>query len=104
VNYSRGSDQSKWHATVPNYTQAVYDELWTGIDLKLRKKDGSLKYEFHLRPGAHVEDIRLAYRGADRVFSRSESSAADRNQPRNDPGCGADLDCVPLIARSPHYR
>ena len=30
-------------------------------------QNGTLKYEFHVRPGARVSDIRLAYRGAKRL-------------------------------------
>jgi hypothetical protein len=47
--------------------QIVYRDLWNGVDLKLREKDGALKYEFHVRPEARTEDIRLAYRGADSI-------------------------------------
>jgi len=32
--------------------------------MAVRGEGGKLKYEFHLKPGASVEDIRLAYRGA----------------------------------------
>ena len=47
--------------------QIVYRDLWNGVDLRLREKDGALKYEFHVRPQARIEDIRLAYRGADGI-------------------------------------
>ena len=33
--------------------------------MKLRTDSGALKYEFHVRPGARVSDIRLAYEGVD---------------------------------------
>jgi hypothetical protein len=42
----------------------VYRELWPGIDLTLSGQAGGLKYEFRVRPGARVADIRMAYRGA----------------------------------------
>jgi hypothetical protein len=35
------------------------------VDLAVRGRNGELKYEFRVRPGGHVEDIRLAYRGVD---------------------------------------
>jgi Ca2+-binding RTX toxin-like protein len=43
----------------------VYPDLWPGVDLAFRGESGQLKYEFVLRPGAKVEDIRLAYAGAE---------------------------------------
>ena len=47
------------------YREVVYRDLWPGIDMKLRDDSGALKYEFHVRPGARVSDIRLAYEGVD---------------------------------------
>ena len=64
VNDLRGDDPARWRTDVPGYGQAVYRKLWPGIDLALRGRDGELKYEFHVRPGARPADIRLAYRGA----------------------------------------
>ena len=67
VNYLHGNDPADWHTDVPTYSQVVYHELWPHVDLSLREKNGALLYEFRVRPGARVEDIRLAYRGADRI-------------------------------------
>ena len=67
VNYIRGSDPAAWRTDLPSYSEVVYHELWKGIDLRLREKDGSLKYEFHVRPGSKIADIRLAYRGANGI-------------------------------------
>lgn len=67
VNYIRANDPADWHKDVPTYSQVVYHDLWPDVDLSLREKNGSLMYEFRVRPGARVEDIRLAYRGADRI-------------------------------------
>ena len=67
VNYFRGSDSAEWKTNVPRYGEVVYRELWRGIDLRVRVKDGALKYEFHVHPGARIGDIRLAYRGAEGI-------------------------------------
>ena len=40
--------------------------------MKLRTDSGALKYEFHVRPGARVSDIRLAYEGVDRLTLDAE--------------------------------
>src|SRR5215831_10482860 len=67
VNYLHGNDPADWHTDVPTYAQVVYHDLWPGVDLSLREKNGALTYEFRVRPGARIEDIRLAYRGANGI-------------------------------------
>jgi hypothetical protein len=67
VNYSLGNDPARWRSGLSTYEELVYRDLWPGIDLAFRGTGGALKYEFTLRPGASVEDIRLVYRGADDV-------------------------------------
>lgn len=64
VNDLRGSDPARWRTSIPTFSTLVYRELWRGIDLRLRGAPGRLKYEFVVRPGARLSDIRLAYRGA----------------------------------------
>lgn len=63
VNYFLGDDSSRWQQGLSQYRQIVYRDLWSGIDLKLREDSGALKYEFRVRKGARVSDIRLAYEG-----------------------------------------
>jgi hypothetical protein len=65
VNYLLGNDPSRWRTSLPTYREVVYRDLWPGIDMAFRGDKGKLKYEFVLGAGARVQDIRLAYRGAD---------------------------------------
>ncbi len=67
VHYLIGNDPAKWHTDLPTYGEVIYRDLWPGIDLLFRSENGQLNYEFLLRPGAHVRDIQLAYRGANRL-------------------------------------
>lgn len=64
VNHILGSDPKRWHAAFPTYERIVYRDLWDGVDLAVGGRAGELKYEFIVKPGARVEDIRLAYDGA----------------------------------------
>ena len=64
VNFLHGKDAGKWQTGLARYRDIVYRELWPKIDLRLHQRAGALKYEFHVRPGARVSDIRLAYAGA----------------------------------------
>src|ERR671918_757834 len=67
VNYLIGNDPNEWHTNLPTYGQVVYRDLWPGVDMVFRGDASRLKYEFLVRPGARVQDIQLAYRGADRL-------------------------------------
>jgi hypothetical protein len=65
INYLRGNDPGRWQTELPGYTSVVYRELWPNVDMVLHGQDGQLKYEFRVRPGARLADIRLTYAGAD---------------------------------------
>jgi hypothetical protein len=67
VNYLVGNDPAKWRQGLPTHAELLYGGLWPGIDMAVRGEGGNLKYEFHLKPGASVKDIRLGYRGAEGV-------------------------------------
>ncbi|WP_077490175.1 SBBP repeat-containing protein [Sinomonas mesophila] len=62
VNYLTAGES---HTSLPTYQQVVYRGLWPGIDMVFAGRDGTLKYEFHVAPGADPGDIRLSYGGAD---------------------------------------
>jgi hypothetical protein len=61
VNYFTASEH---HTDLPTFARLVYRNLWPGIDMVFGGKSGKLNYEFRVRPGAEVSDIRLGYAGA----------------------------------------
>src|SRR5215217_9283554 len=65
VNYLVGDDPTKWQQGLATHAELLYGGLWPGIDMAVRGEGGKLKYEFHLKPGSSVEDVRLGYRGAE---------------------------------------
>ena len=67
VNYLLGNDPAKWQTGLRTYGEVRYRNLWPGVDMVFRGGKGRLKYEFLVRPGARVQHIRLAYRGAERL-------------------------------------
>ena len=67
VNYLIGDDPAKWQTNLPTYGGIVYRELWPGVAMHVRGREGTLKYEFRLRPGADPSRIRLAYHGQRRL-------------------------------------
>jgi Beta-propeller repeat len=64
VNYLVGDEPAKWQRGLPTHAELLYGGLWPGIDMAVRGEGGKLKYEFHLKAGSSVDDVRLAYRGA----------------------------------------
>ncbi len=67
VNYLVGNDPARWQTNLPTYEEVVYRNLWPGIDMALRGRGGQLKYEFRLAPGVDPAQIRLRYRGQERL-------------------------------------
>src|SRR5829696_7399649 len=68
VNYLVGDEQANWQKGLPTHGELLYGGLWPGIDMSVRGEEGGkLKYELHLKPGSSVEDVRLGYRGAERL-------------------------------------
>nr|MDT0663329.1 SBBP repeat-containing protein [Micromonospora sp. DSM 115978] len=65
VSYLSTQSSAGAHGGLPTYGEVVYRELWSGVDMAINGRDGVLKYEFRVAAGADVDDIRLAYRGAD---------------------------------------
>jgi Beta-propeller repeat len=65
VNYLQGDNPANWQQDLPTHAELLYGGLWPGIDMAVRGEGGNLKYEFHLKPGASVKDVRLGYRGAE---------------------------------------
>jgi hypothetical protein len=63
-NYYVG-DQSRWRSEVPTYETVAYLGLYEGIDLLTWGRRDSLKYEFHVAPGADYRQIRVRYEGID---------------------------------------
>jgi hypothetical protein len=67
-NFFYGNDSAKWCTNVPNYLEVNYENLYEGIDLRYYSSEKGLKYDFIVHPGANIEDIRVKYEGADRIY------------------------------------
>jgi hypothetical protein len=67
-NFFYGNEPSKWRSYVPNYQEVYYENLYEGIDLRYYTSEAGLKYDFIIKPGADVEQIRLRYDGAERIL------------------------------------
>jgi len=61
-NYYVG-EQADWRTNVPAYETVAYMGLYDGIDLHTWGRRDSLKYEFHVAPGADYRAILVSYEG-----------------------------------------
>ena len=61
---------------MPAYGQVVYRDVWPGIDLVFQGDQQTLKYAFHVKPGADPSQIALRWRGTDGVRIATDGSLA----------------------------
>lgn len=66
-NYFIGKDRSKWASRVKKYPKVVYRDIYANIDLEVEAIDQRFKYNFILKNGADIEDIRIKINGANAV-------------------------------------
>ncbi len=61
-NYFIGNDSTKWASLVRKYNNVVYHDIYDNIDIKFQSEKG-LKYDFILKPGASLNEIKMRYEG-----------------------------------------
>ncbi len=66
-NYLIGNDQSKWHTNIPNFRKIAERNIYAGIDLLYYGTQRQLEYDFVVAPGASVNEIQIAFSGADKL-------------------------------------
>ena len=62
-NYYIGNDPAKWASGLRPYYTAIYKNIWDDIDLKIYSEEGSVKYDYIVKPFADVNDISQVYEG-----------------------------------------
>jgi hypothetical protein len=67
VSYFIGNDPSKWRTNISTYGRVLYRELYPGIDLVYRGREGQLEYDYIVHPGADLRKIVLGFSGTERV-------------------------------------
>ena len=63
VNYFIGNNPKKWQTNIPTYAGVLYQEAYSGIDLKFYGKGRELEYDVVVKPGADPGQVRFAYEG-----------------------------------------
>lgn len=69
TSYFIGNDPGKWHTKVPAYAMVRYGEIYPGIDLLFHGTNGTLEYDLVIAPGADPKQIRLAFDGAEALYT-----------------------------------
>jgi hypothetical protein len=64
-NYFIGSDSCRWATNVSGYTEIIYPEIYSGIDLRIASLGTNLKYDFIVKIGADPSQIKIEYCGLD---------------------------------------
>ena len=63
TSHIRGDDPARWGVGLTTYREAVYEDLWEGIDLVYRVSEGRVKYDLVLAPGTDTADARFRLSG-----------------------------------------
>jgi gliding motility-associated-like protein len=66
-NYYKGSDREKWKSNVMSYDRIWLKNLYHKIDYELVTSANGFKYNFYVKPGGDVKDIKMRYEGVNDV-------------------------------------
>ncbi len=61
-------------ALISGYRKVIYKDIYPSIDWVIYIKDQGIEYDFIVREGGKVGDIRMAYSGADRLLLEQDGS------------------------------
>jgi hypothetical protein len=76
VNYFIGKDPDKFYTDIPTYQAVVYEQAYTGIDLKFYGQGRQLEYDIVVQPGADPNQVKLAYQGVKKLEDTQEGDLA----------------------------
>ena len=74
ANFFLGNDTSQWISDIPTFGAIRYKELYPGVDLVFKGREGYLKHELALEPGANLSGIVLNYSGQDNLSLDEDGS------------------------------
>ncbi len=74
ANFLKGQNESDYKQYVPWYGEIRYPDILPGINLTYSGKNGVLKREYQVRPGADPKSIQLAYKGAELITRQDDGS------------------------------
>lgn len=66
-NFYIGNNKTNWASKLYGYNQVEYKNLYDNVDLKFFEKEQDLKYEYHIHPSGNYKDIKVKYKGQDKI-------------------------------------
>ncbi len=66
-NYIYGNDPARWQGNCRLFQAVTYRDMYPNIDVRYYADQGTLKYDFIVRPGGRISDIVLRYDGVDKL-------------------------------------
>ena len=76
ASYFLGADPAQWRTGAPLFRRAVERNVYSGIDLVFHGDNGSLEYDFQVRPGADPRRISLDVSGASAMRVEADGALA----------------------------
>jgi hypothetical protein len=73
-NYFLGNEENRWHTGVPLFGSVRYENLYPGIDVRLRDANGVPEYDLLLKPGADLAAVDVHVEGARGLSIASDGS------------------------------
>lgn len=67
-NFFIGQNQSEWKSNVPAFEEIYLENIFDGVDFRMYSTDESLKYEYVVKPGADIGQIKFRYEGANETL------------------------------------
>jgi hypothetical protein len=73
-NFFFGNDPAKWHSRVAAYASVLYDKLYEGVDVRVRKAGEHLEYDLMLAPQSDLEQVVVRVDGPSALKVTSDGS------------------------------
>lgn len=67
LNYFIGKDPARWKTNVYGVEEITFHEIYSKIDLALKFQDNVPRYDFIVKPGGNISQIKISFDGADVV-------------------------------------
>ncbi|HEY7160269.1 MAG TPA: hypothetical protein VH815_03380, partial [Acidobacteriota bacterium] len=74
MNYYIGDKPENWKTSVPTYSNAIYKDIYPGIDWLFYEDHGAVEFDFVIAPGADASKIQMTLDGADQVEINEDGS------------------------------
>jgi len=107
ANFFIGNDSAGWATDIPTYGAIRYKDLYPGVDLVFKGREGYLKHELVVSPGADPAQIVMTYSGQDNLSLMEDGSVQLRTAAGNltdsAPVCYQEIDGSRVIVEG-YYR